>query len=95
MPGKEGLLGVEGMECDVIVRALQNSGATLLGENTVVQKNKITKLDLFRAGLYGKENSKLKREEFLRKNNLPTKISSNMLVDVLNLLFKKEDLELF
>ena len=33
--------------------------------------------------------------EFLKQNGLPTKISANMLVDVLNLLFHKEDLELF
>lgn len=94
-PGKEGLLGVEGMEADVIIGALQRSGATLFGETKFDCKNEITKLDLYRVGFYGKENSKLKREEFLKQNGLPTKISANMLVDVLNLLFHKEDLELF
>lgn len=96
-PGKEGLLGVEGMESDVIRQAIIRSGATVSDENETTDPNKtdITKLDLYRAGLYGKENSKHKREEFLKKNGLPVKISANMLVDVLNLLFKKEDLELF
>lgn len=80
-PGKEGLLGVEGMEADVIIGALQRSGATLFGETKFDCKNEITKLDLYRAGFYGKENSKLKREEFLKQNGLPTKISANMLVE--------------
>ena len=94
-PGKEGLLGVEGMDNNIIREALLRCGATLLGERKKENRNEITKLDLYKAGLYGKENSKTKRELFLKKNGLPTKISPNMLVDVLNLLFKKEDLELF
>jgi len=90
-PGKEGLLGVEGMEKDVLVNALRESGATVSGEK-IERKEEITKLDLYKAGLYGKENSRQKREEFLVKHNLPKKISANMLVVVVNLLFNKEEL---
>lgn len=91
--GKEGILGVEGMEKQVIYDALCRSGATLSDTTKKEKKPEITKIDLYRAGLYGKENSRAKREAFLRKHDLPTKISANMLVDVLNLLYKKEDLE--
>lgn len=92
VPGKEGMLGVEGMEASVILEALQNSGATLSGEKRK-EKERIIKLDLYRAGFYGKENSRQKREEFLKKNGLPARISANMLVEVMNLLFDKKDLE--
>ncbi len=94
-PGKEGILGVEGMENEIIKNALISCGATVFGKETKEKNNEITKLDLYKAGFYGKENSKLKRQEFLKKHDLPQRISANMLVDVLNLLFKKEDLELF
>lgn len=94
-PGKEGLLGVEGMENEIIIKAIKNSGATVLGNIKYEEKEKITKSDLYKCGFYGKENSKIKREKFLKKNGFPTKISANMLLEILNLLFEKEDLELF
>ncbi|MBR4891124.1 MAG: DUF4093 domain-containing protein [Clostridia bacterium] len=90
-PGKEGILGVEGMEKDILLDALVKSGATVSGEKRE-RKEKITKLDLYKAGLYGKENSRQKREEFLLKHNLPKKISANMLITVINLLLDKEEL---
>lgn len=92
-PGKEGLLGVEGMEKNVILESLRSCGATLSGETPAVKGNKITKLDLYQKGFYGRENSRAKREEFLKKHGLPLKISPNMLLDILNLLFTKEDIE--
>lgn len=98
MPGKEGILGVEGIDCEIIKEAIIKSGATIIGEKEKEIKEKFTKLDLYRAGFYGKENSKIKRQEFLRKHDLPEKISASMLVDVLNLLSqdeKEEKIELF
>ena len=92
VPGKEGILGVEGIKASVLLEALHNSGATL-SDGTRKKKESITKLDLYRAGFYGKENSRQKREEFLKRNGLPTRISANMLVEVMNLLFDKKDLE--
>lgn len=93
--GKEGILGVEGMDDEIIKNALISCGATIIGEKKKEKKEEFSKLDLYKAGFYGKENSKIKRQEFLKKYDLPQRISANMLVDVLNLLFKKEDLELF
>lgn len=92
-PGKEGLLGVEGVDNQKIIEALKISGATVIGEEVEKEKKeKITKLDLYKAGLYGTEKSKEKRIAFLTKHQLPTKISPNMLVDVLNTFFEKEDI---
>ncbi|MBE7039285.1 MAG: DUF4093 domain-containing protein [Ruminococcaceae bacterium] len=84
-PSSEGLLGVEGMEKEIIIQAFEKSG--VFNNKTDFSKDKkITKADLYRAGLYGKENSKEKRMEFLKKNNLPQKLSSNSLIEILNSL---------
>lgn len=91
-PGKEGLLGVEGVNNEIIIDALKKSGVSFEGEDKEETKESITKLDLYKAGLYGTENSKEKRMAFLKEHGLPQKISPNMLVDVLNTLFTKEDL---
>ena len=91
-PGKEGLLGVEGVDNEIIIHALKRSGATFDGVTEKSEINYITKLDLYKAGLYGTVNSKEKRMAFLKEHGLPQKISPNMLIDVLNTLFTKEDL---
>lgn len=82
-PSSEGLLGVEGMENEVIIEAFKKSGV-LNNSNSSEENKRITKLDLYKAGLYGKENSREKRIEFLKRNNLPQKMSPNSLVEILN-----------
>jgi ribonuclease M5 len=54
--GKEGLLGVEGMTDEMILRAIRQSGATILGE-TAAPKQPITKADLCALGLAGGQNA--------------------------------------
>lgn len=82
-PSSEGLLGVEAMDKKILIEAFEKSGV-FENKDNYLNETKITKLDLYKAGLYGKENSKEKRMEFLKKNNLPSKISPNSLVDILN-----------
>jgi len=84
-PSSEGLIGVEGLEKDIIIEAFKKSGVFNDKEKFYSEK-KITKADLYRAGLYGKENSKEKRIEFIKKNGLPQKLSSNSLIEILNSL---------
>ena len=91
-PGKEGILGVEGIDKKIIYNAILNCGATIDDEKTKEKKEKITKLDLYKAGLYGKSDSKQKRILFLKEHNLPGKVSPNMLVDILNVLYEKHEL---
>lgn len=92
-PGKEGILGVEGIDIKILKEAFLKSGVSINGENIKTkEKNKITKTDLYKAGLYGRENSKEKRMAFLKKHDLPQKISPTMLIDILNILYKKEEL---
>lgn len=89
-PGKEGLLGVEGIEKNIIMNALITSGATIDNKRKEYFK-KYEKIDLYKAGLYGKEDSRLKRREFLLKHDLPQKLSAKMMLDVINTL----EIELF
>ena len=90
-PGKEGKLGVEGMPPDIILESLRNAGATVLGE-AAQTSGEITKLDFVELGLSGGENSSLLRKKVLKKLNLPEHMSSNAMLQALNLLYSKAEL---
>lgn len=89
-PGKEGKLGVEGMRPEVLVDALRTSGAELDGVSVRSAAEPITKLDLYRAGLTGGVGSREKRLALLRELELPAHMSTNALLQALNLLFTRE-----
>ena len=91
-PGKEGLLGVEGMTPEVILAALRNAGATIEGEETT-SSGGITKQDLMALGLSGGSNAGEKRKALLKKLNLPEHMSANAMLQALNLLYTREELE--
>lgn len=90
--GREGKLGVEGMPPEVIVRALQRAGATVVGEKECAQGNEITKQDFMELGLSGSVGSAEKRKKLLKELELPEHMSSNAMLQVLNLLYNKEEL---
>ena len=86
---KEGLLGVEGMSSEVIEKALKGSG--VLCRNTDQNTPKITKTDMFFWGLSGGADSKQKRAQLLEFLKLPSNLSPNALLDVVNTLFTREE----
>lgn len=93
-PGKEGLLGVEGMSEDIILDALKKAGCET--ENSSPQKKSdkpITKADMYALGLSGGKNSAFLRKKLEKELNIPSKISANMLLDVLNRLLTLEELK--
>lgn len=90
--GKEGILGVEGMTPSIIVDCLKKAGATLEGENTLSDRESITKFDLFCMGLSGGPDSKAKRLALLKSLQLPQHMSSNAMLEALNLLYSKDEL---
>ena len=85
-PGKEGKLGVEGMQPEVIIDALRKAGATIEGESPMRTIGAITKQDFMELGLSGGANSKEKRLKLLKKLDLPAHTSSNALLQAINLL---------
>lgn len=90
-PGKEGLLGVEGMTKEILLEALENAGADLGGEAEKRPGDTITKFDLYTAGLSGRPDSAAKRAAFLEKLRFPAHMSANALLDALNLLYTREE----
>jgi len=91
-PSKEGKLGVEGMEPDVIIKALSRAGATFEDESArVCSEDRITKTDMFSAGLSGGVNSTRIRRDLLKRLDLPERLTANGLLDVLNILFTRDE----
>lgn len=90
-PGKEGLLGVEGMTKEILLEALENAGADLGGEAAKKPGDTITKFDLYTAGLSGRPDSAAKRAALLEKLRFPAHMSANALLNALNLLYTREE----
>lgn len=90
-PGKEGKLGVEGMTPEILLEALRRAGATIEGEN-VPPRNAITKQDLMALGLNGGANASAKRLALLKKLGFPGHMSSNAMLEALNVLYTLEEI---
>ncbi len=90
---KEGKLGVEGMRPDVLLEALRRAGATIEGEETMAAGARITKADLYAAGLTGGADSKAARQRLLAQLDLPEHLSTNALLEVLNALMTREEFQ--
>ncbi len=91
--GKEGLLGVEGIDRDTILKSLRDAGCTIdgqLGGESVSRP--ITKADLYALGLCGGEGSAERRKSLAHELNLPAHLSANMLLTVLNRLLDYDEL---
>lgn len=91
-PSAEGLLGVEGMPEEVILEALLKAGATVEGMETKNEPSRqLERADLYDAGLFGRPDSKKRRERLLSALHLPKGLSTNALLDALNRLFAPEE----
>lgn len=82
-PSKEGLLGVEGVESEILKQALIKGGVTVGEKNKTVCAG-ITKMHLYEDGLIGVPDSAGRREKLLKQLGYPQKLSTNRLVEVLN-----------
>ena len=91
-PGKEGLLGVEGMRPEILLKALRNAGAEFAdGSTPPPAREPITTQDLFALGLSGGPESAKKRAALLKALSLPAHMSANALLQALNVLFSREE----
>ena len=87
--GKEGKLGVEGMTPEILRTALRNAGAQT--EQTDAPTERITKTDLFLAGLSGGAGSAEKRARLQNELRLPAHLGANAFLYALNLLMSREE----
>ncbi|MBQ5607718.1 MAG: DUF4093 domain-containing protein [Oscillospiraceae bacterium] len=92
-PGKEGKLGVEGMSPEIILDALRKSGATVEGESAFHTVGNITKQDFMALGLSGCADSASKRQALLKRMALPEHMSSNAMLQALNIIMDLETLK--
>jgi len=90
MPSKEGKLGVEGMGAEVIIEALRRAGACFGDMENTPGERRVTKADLYAAGLSGGQESAGRRRDLYKRAGLPERLSSNALLDVLNALYGYE-----
>ena len=77
------------MSREVLEKALLKSG--VLSEESAPERRKITKTDMFAFGLSGCKNSKEKRQQLLKKLELPQGLSSNAMLDILNTILTYEE----
>lgn len=89
---KEGYLGVEGLGEKTIIEALERSGVNICSKSAETEFEEITKADFYELGLSGKENSAKLREKLLKKLGMPTYLSANAFLAVLNCFYSKKDL---
>lgn len=88
--GKEGKLGVEGMPPEILLQALRNAGAEA-SEGPAQHGAPIVKADLYAAGYSGRTDSAAQRAALLKELSLPEHMSSNALLDALNVLMTREE----
>lgn len=90
-PGKEGLLGVEGMRPEIILQALRDAGGEFEDSCEQPTREPITKQDFFALGLSGKPDSAARRGALLKELELPAHMSANALLQAVNTLFSREE----
>ncbi len=85
---RSGLLGVEGMEREVLERLLAPFSSCDKNEKS---SKMITKLDFFEDGLSGGEGASQKRAELCKLADLPSDMTANALLEAVNLLYSYDE----
>lgn len=88
-PSKAGTLGVEGIDAEKLIELL----SPYSDDAPPKEYGGITKADFYAYGLSGRENSQEKRQEVLKKLDLPSNMSANAMLLAINMLFTKEEFE--
>ncbi|MCQ2471715.1 MAG: DUF4093 domain-containing protein [Clostridia bacterium] len=86
---KEGKLGVEGVPAEIIKDALQKAGVLISEENE--NKKLVTKQDFYSDGLTGGADSKEKRLRLLKHLDLPQKMTTNSMIEIINTFMSYDD----
>jgi len=89
-PSKEGKLGVEGVSPEIILKAFKKVGIGC-EETCETEKRKVTVIDLFDDGLTGSDESSFKRKKLLRYLDLPERMSTKSMLEMINLFMTYDD----
>lgn len=88
-PSKEGYLGVEGMEREIVEKAL----APFDDGGDGAPKMSLTKADFYALGLSGKDSAAERRRALARVLGLPQNISASALIEAINLTATKDEFD--
>ena len=92
---KEGFLGVEGMENELLYKLLLPFSSEENGEANKklleISENPLSKTDFFIDGLTGAENSSAKRDELAKQFGLPSAMTPNALLEALKVVATYEE----
>lgn len=88
-PGAQGLLGVEGMDVQLLHRLFLPYASA--DADARYRANPLSKTDFYRDGLSGGENSSSHRDRIARACGLPAGMSANALLDALRMLLTYEE----
>lgn len=91
-PSSEGKLGVEGIEKKLIIEAFKKAGITFDDAEQMPPTDPITRADLFELGLTGGTGSSERRRKLLKSLDLPEKLSTTGMLEILNTTLSKEEL---
>lgn len=86
-PGKEGLLGVEGVPDALILQGLTTALESAVPRADAAKSRVITYTDLYDWGISGTANSAENRRALLHRLGLPPRLSKKELLQVLNTLY--------
>lgn len=85
-PGKDGLLGVEGIDEKNLAEILKGAAVT-----EAVPLTPVSKADFFRDGFSGKPDSAERRRKLALALSLPPSISANALLELINRVYGAEE----
>lgn len=88
-PSKEGKLGVEGIEKDIILEAFRKAG--IQAEDKSGDRDPITRIDLYELGFSGGSNSSALRKKLLAELDLPELLTTTGMLDILNTLMDRSE----
>ena len=91
-PSKEGKLGVEGIDKDILIKAFTEAGVISSDNSSEKREPWLTKAEYMALGLSGGENSSFLRVKLAKRLNLPERITGKALFEALNELYKKEEI---
>ena len=89
-PSKEGKLGVEGINDDILKLAMEKAGVYHTFSHTT-EKRQVTVTDLFEDGITGTDNAKYRRCKLLKILGLPSRMSNSQFLKLINTFMTYDD----
>lgn len=88
-PSKEGKLGVEGIDKEIILDAFKKAG--VISYDKDADNDPITRIDLYEYGLSGGENSSEKRKVLLQQLGMPQLLTTTGMLEILNTMMSRSE----